>query len=242
MAELQLTLPSFRYPGAEQDALASINLSFEHGGFHALVGPSGTGKSTLLHLLARLRTAQGSTISGLAPHTRQALMFQNPRLMPWLNVRDNLALVGDGSPQHRLKCQELLERTGLQDRTQDFPGALSGGMQRRVALARAFSVAPQLLLMDEPFVSLDEPTAEKLRELLVELYLAERPTVIFVTHNLDEALQLADRVIFLSASPAQVILQHPLPQTRPRCKNTVQQIRDTLLQQHPHILRGESSP
>ena len=239
MADIQLQIPCFRYDGAEQDALGPLSLTFPEGSFTAIVGPSGTGKSTVLNLLAGLQTCSTGEISGLNPDARQALMFQNPRLMPWLSVIDNLKLVGDQSPEHHARCLELLNHTGLSDRVKDYPGALSGGMQRRAALARAFCIAPELLLMDEPFVSLDEPTAQRLRSLLMELYRSARPTVVFVTHNLDEALQLADRVIFFSQAPARILLEHSLPATGAR---DVPTLRSQLLSLAPELLSGEMTP
>ncbi len=242
MAELQLKMPGFCYPGTGQDALGALDLSFPAGSFTAIVGPSGTGKSTLLHLLAGLQPNPRGAVDGLAPDLKQALMFQNPRLMPWLSVRDNLRLVQDGSAEQAQRGDALLERVGLSERAADYPGALSGGMQRRVALARAFCVHPALLLMDEPFVSLDEPTAQQLRQMLLGLCQESAPTVVFVTHNLNEALQLADRVLFLSAAPAQLMLAHAISQARPRDADTVQALQRDLLSTHPQLLSGALSP
>ncbi len=241
MADLRLQLSRYRYPGAAQDALGELELRFQPGTFTALVGPSGTGKSTLLHLLAGLQKCEHGTVEGLDADLAQALMFQNPRLMPWLSVRQNLELVGDGSASHRQRTTSLLQRVGLADRADAFPGELSGGMQRRAALARAFCVAPALLLMDEPFVSLDEPTAQQLRHLLLELCEFNRPTVVFVTHNLQEALQLADRVLFLSSAPARCVLENEITLPQPRALQQLQELQARLLNQHPHLLSGELS-
>jgi NitT/TauT family transport system ATP-binding protein len=165
-------------------------------------------------------------------------MFQEPRLMPWLTVENNLRLVApDASPQ---QLQAALEQVGLQDCSPLFPNQLSGGMQRRVALLRAFLIAPQLLLMDEPFQSLDGPTAEQLRTQLLTLWQATQPTVLFVTHNLHEALALADRVLFLSTGPSRIVLDIPLDVPRPRSVDTpaVQALAQQLLQRYPDLLKG----
>lgn len=132
-------------------------------------------------------------------------VFQNPRLLPWLRVRDNIELILEKPSTKQSRVDALLHATGLDEFGHFYPDQLSLGMQRRVALARAFAVEPYLLLMDEPFVSLDQPTANQLRELLIRVWSTHRSTVLFVTHDLLEAVTLADRIVFLSASPARVI-------------------------------------
>lgn len=158
--------------------------------------------------------------------------------MPWLTVAQNLALVDKGATGERLT--QALEQVGLKDCAQMFPKQLSGGMQRRVALLRAFLVAPQLLLMDEPFQSLDAPTAEQLREQLLTLWQDQKPTVLFVTHHLNEALSLADRVLFLSPGPSHIALDFAVDLPRPRGLDApaVQRLGQQLLQAHPGLLRG----
>ena len=159
--------------------------------------------------------------------------------MPWLTVAENLDLVlEDGAPRSR----ELLEQVELADRGDSYPGQLSGGMQRRVALARAFSIRPQLMLMDEPFVSLDEPTAQRLRALLLSLWRELQPTVLFVTHNLREAIALSDRLLFLSASPGRVIHEQRVELPRPRDVNDdgISRLHGEILSEHPDILSGQA--
>jgi ABC-type nitrate/sulfonate/bicarbonate transport system ATPase subunit len=218
-------------------ALRELTFTAADGEFVAIVGPSGAGKSTLLKIIGGLDSQFDGTLtqSGL---DRLGFMFQEPRLMPWLTVAQNLQLIEPEMQGSRLA--EALHRVGLGDCAELFPGQLSGGMQRRVALLRAFSVSPQLLLMDEPFQSLDAPNAEQLRGHLQALWQATRPTVLFVTHNLSEALALADRVLFLSAGPSRVLLELPVTLPRPRAQHApeVQALRHELLTKHPELLKG----
>jgi ABC-type nitrate/sulfonate/bicarbonate transport system ATPase subunit len=247
MSFLSVDLHSKTYPNgvcAAQD----LRFAAKQGEFVAIVGPSGTGKSTLLNLIAELDTDFAGTIS-YPPQTTLSFMFQEPRLLPWLSVADNIRLVLD-APQHRhdskrlARMDTLLQQLGLQDFRDSFPNQLSGGMKRRAALVRAFVTQPSLLLMDEPFQSLDEPTAQDLRQLLLKLWAESRPTVLFVTHSMNEALLLADRVLFLSPRPAKVILDYrvPLPRPRPLTTHLLQPLQAELLQQHPELLSGLLSP
>src|ERR687897_1267451 len=169
----------------------------------ALFGPSGCGKSTLLNLVAGLDSDFAGEVL-LPEPARIAYVFQEPRLLPWLTVEDNLALVLADDPQSDAKIAQWLGEMGLADVRAVFPTRLSLGMARRVALARAFIIQPTLLLMDEPFVSLDEPTADRLRRLLLDALRAHPATVLFVTHNLREAITLADRIALLTPAPARV--------------------------------------
>ncbi len=195
--------------GRERLILDQVEFALRPTEFLALVGPSGCGKSTLLHLIAGLDQDFSGSIRwpGLAAGVRPRLgyCFQNPRLLPWLSLRGNIDLVLDDPSAQAARIDDLLGTMGLRE-VGHFPAnRLSVGMQRRAALARAFAVAPRVLLMDEPFVSLDAPTAAQLRKLLLDLCAREHPTVCFVTHDLHEATQLADRVLFLSSPPTRVI-------------------------------------
>ena len=178
--------------------------------FIAIVGPSGCGKSTLLNIVAGLDQSFSGRVDwpaqGDGDH-RLGYVFQNPRLLPWLTVRDNIRLVIDNPNMAAGRVDDLLEAMELNGYADYHPGRISVGMQRRVALARAFAVAPQLLLMDEAFVSLDAPTAKLLRSLLLRVWGEHRSRVLFATHDLREATQLADRILFLSQSPARVIAE-----------------------------------
>lgn len=215
--------------------------------FTAIIAPSGAGKTTLLNLIAGLdQDYQGSIdfSATQAQHERDlAFMFQSANLMPWLNVQDNIELVipkAQRSPEILQRIPELLARVGLTGCEQSFPSQLSGGMLRRVALVRAFVLRPNLLLMDEPFQSLDAPTAEQLRELLLELWRDSGASVLLVTHDLREALALADRILFLSAKPARIILDYAVLLDRPRQLESaaVNGLHHELLQQYPYLLQG----
>ena len=220
-----------------------VQFTVQSGEFVALVGPSGTGKTTLLNMIAGLETDFAGSIQ--APRNALSYMFQEPRLMPWLTVENNIRLVLDAPPlqmdtERFARMAKLLNQLGLTGFRAAFPKQLSGGLKRRVALVRAFVTQPVLLLMDEPFQSLDEPTAQDLRQLLMQLWADTRPTVLFVTHSLNEALQLADRILFFSARPAQVILDYAVPLARPRSAVTsdLQTLQNQLLQQYPQLLSG----
>jgi ABC-type nitrate/sulfonate/bicarbonate transport system ATPase subunit len=218
-------------------AIRELAFTARAGEFVAIVGPSGAGKTTLLKIISGLDTGFEGSLQRAEP-SRTGFMFQEPRLMPWLTVAQNLALVDPSASAERLT--QALARVGLQGCAELFPKQLSGGMQRRVALLRAFLVAPQLLLMDEPFQSLDAPTAAQLREQLLALWQDTQPTVLFVTHHLHEALSLADRVLFLSPGPSRIALDFAVDLPRPRGLDSpaVQRLSRDLLQAHPDLLRG----
>jgi ABC-type nitrate/sulfonate/bicarbonate transport system, ATPase component len=182
----------------------------------ALVGPSGCGKTTTLNIAAGLDRAFDGTVTYAEPNPVIGYVFQNPRLLPWRTVRQNVTLV---LPKARRNgggglVDEWLSAMGLSDVADQFPTRLSVGMARRVALARAFVVQPDLLLMDEPFVSLDEPTAQRLRALLAAMLERRPATVLFVTHNLREAIQLADRILVMAPGPTRVVAEVPVPVAR----------------------------
>ncbi len=191
--------------------LDHIHFSLAPGEFVALIGPSGCGKTTLLQIVAGLDPEFDGSIRwpnlGHDGQPRLGYVFQNPRLLPWLSVRDNIALVLDRPSDHTARIDSLIRAMGLGEFSRYRANRLSVGMQRRAALARAFAVEPHLLLMDEPFVSLDSPTADQLRGLLLDVWSARRSNVLFVTHDLREATMLADRILFLSTSPARVIAE-----------------------------------
>ncbi|HYN78438.1 MAG TPA: ABC transporter ATP-binding protein [Lamprocystis sp. (in: g-proteobacteria)] len=224
VVEVRIDRKAFADPatGRERLILDHVAFALRPAEFVALVGPSGCGKSTLLQIVAGLDPAFAGAIhwpgTSDGRHPSLGYCFQNPRLLPWLSLRANIDLVLDDPVAQAPRVDGLLRTMGLTE-VGHFPAnRLSVGMQRRAALARAFAPAPRLLLMDEPFVSLDAPTATQLRGLLLDLCEAQRPTVIFVTHDLHEATLLADRVLFLCAPPARVIgtAQVGIPRERRR--------------------------
>jgi ABC-type nitrate/sulfonate/bicarbonate transport system ATPase subunit len=213
-------------------------MALDDGEFVCLIGPSGCGKTTLLNIVGGLERDFEGQVRHPAGQ-RIGVVFQTPRLLPWLTVLDNVCLVSK-EPDAVERARTLLDAMELGDVLHAFPGQLSGGMQRRVALARAFIIEPTLLLLDEPFVSLDTPTAERLRAMLVALWSRRRGTVLYVTHDVHEALALADRVCFMSGAPGRVVLDVPVALPRPRSADdrAVRALHATLLQRHPELLAG----
>jgi sulfonate transport system ATP-binding protein len=202
-------------------ALRNLETHIPPGEFCVVTGPSGCGKTTLLNIVAGLDKdflgALGfEPAGGRLP--RIGYVFQNPRLLPWRTLRENVALVRPRD-HDRFALDRLLGEVGLADAADVYPTRLSGGMARRAALARAFAITPDLLLMDEPFVSLDGPAADRLRRLLVRLVTSRPLTVLFVTHDLGEAVALADRVLVLSPAPGRIVAEMPIPLPRERRHN-----------------------
>ena len=213
-------------------ALEDVSLEVKPGRFVVLVGPSGCGKSTLLMMMAGLRqqTSGTITISGapiLQPDPdRVGVVFQEASLFPWLTAEDNvefpLALRGVPKAERRAKAQDALKLVGLDGFGRRHPHELSGGMKQRVALARALAPDPQVLLMDEPFGALDAMTRDQLYEDIQQIWKKSRKTVVFVTHNVREAVCLGDRVILMSPSPGRIVQAFDIPLSRPRDMNSVE--------------------
>ena len=207
------------------EALHDISLRIEPGEFLCLVGPSGCGKSTLLGALAgHLLPARGelrldgAAIRGPAPE--RGMVFQHHTLFPWKTVLENVAyglkMQGVGRRERQRQARDMIERVGLAGSEQRYPAELSGGMQQRVEIARALINSPRVLLMDEPFGALDALTRARMQELLLELWGTMRTTVLFVTHDIDEALFLADRIVILSRSPGRIVEELVVSEPRPR--------------------------
>lgn len=239
--EVAIKRKAYRGERGEVTALEGLDFAVPAGQFTCIVGPSGCGKTTLLSIIAGLdRGYDGSLGRNGTAGGRLGMVFQAPRLMPWLSVRDNVRLALEPPPRGDGRAEELLRDMRLGSLLDAFPKQLSGGQQRRVALARAFVNDPDLLLLDEPFQSLDAPIAEHLRELLLALWARRRPTILFVTHDLREALSLGDRVLFLSHGPGRVVLDLPLELPRPRGSESaaVEALRKRLLENYPDLLSG----
>ena len=201
-------------------ALADLAITVGQGEFVCLVGPSGCGKTTLLNIIAGLdRDFEGEVALPEVPGRSQPVIgyvFQSPRLLPWRTVIQNIELVLGPDERGSGLVEELLEIAGLAPFRDSYPERLSLGMSRRVALIRAFAVRPDLLLMDEPFVSLDPARAQRLRRLLIDIWSARPTTVMFVTHDLSEAIALADRIILFSGPPGHVAADVPVALARDR--------------------------
>ena len=181
--------------------IADLAVAIEDGETGALIGPSGCGKSTLMRILAGLdRDFEGSVC--LPAEARVGMVFQEPRLLPWRTVEDNVRLAAPEATEAEI--MGLFAALGLSEHRTHFPGELSVGLARRVALARAFAIRPTLLLLDEPFVSLDAPLARQLHGDLMRLVESRRMIAVLVTHDVDEAIALADRIFVLSARPTRV--------------------------------------
>ncbi len=242
MSDIQINIINKTYPAIEQagshTAIADLHLSLKSGEFICLVGPSGCGKTTLLNIIADLdRDYQGSiALSQQSARPKIGYIFQNPRLLPWRTVRENIELVIEDSLSGNA-IDSLLEAMQLTAAQHVYPERLSLGMSRRVAITRAFAIDPDLLLMDEPFVSLDAPTARQVRALLLSLWQQRPHTVLFVTHDLREAIALADRLIFLSASPMSVISEIivPIPRAERHDETAIETFRQQLLNDYPAI-------
>lgn len=234
-----------RTPGDHHQALSDINLSIPLSQFVCLVGPSGCGKTTLLNILSGLDKEINGEIKTGKHQEKDSMnigyVFQDPRLMPWLSVINNIRLVMKEKEIISGSAEKLLADMKLGDVADAFPNRLSGGMQRRVALARAFVKKPKLLLMDEPFVSLDQPVADQLRQILLSLWNEHPATIFFVTHDIREAIFLSDRILFMSPSPGTIVKDFKNPLPRPRVKLNVTDIEDLkqrLLNEHPDLLTG----
>lgn len=200
-------------------AVSDFSFSVEPGEFVCIVGPSGCGKTTVLRILAGLEEALSGSVH-LNSATPPAMVFQEASVLPWLTVSENIALPlslkGVARDQREARVQELLDLTGLGDFARARPHQLSGGMKQRVAVARALVDDREILLMDEPFGALDEQTRLVLQQELLRIWEATRKTVVFITHSVDEALALADRVLVMSPRPGRLVADLAVPFERPR--------------------------
>jgi NitT/TauT family transport system ATP-binding protein len=207
------------------DAVQALDFAIAPGEFVCILGPSGCGKSTLLGALAgHLRPSAGRLdVDGrpvTGPSPERGMVFQHHTLLPWRSVLDNVAfglkMQGLGKSERRRQAAEFLRLVGLEDFAGRWPSQLSGGMQQRAEIARVLINRPRLLLMDEPFGALDAQTRSRMQELLLDIWTRIRTTVVFVTHDIDEALFLADRILVMSPRPGRFIEDLRLDFPRPR--------------------------
>ncbi|HEY2534425.1 MAG TPA: ATP-binding cassette domain-containing protein [Xanthobacteraceae bacterium] len=209
--DVRIRHKSYRAAGGRQHVLGELSIALANGDVAALVGPSGCGKTTLLRIIVGLdRDFDGSV--ELPAHGKLGIVFQEPRLLPWRTVEENVRLAAPEATDAALSA--LFSTLGLVEHRRHYPGELSLGLARRVALARALAVEPDLLVLDEPFVSLDAALAARLRTELIELVSRRPVTTLIVTHDVEEAIRLADRVILLSPSPARVVADVPIANPR----------------------------
>jgi ABC-type nitrate/sulfonate/bicarbonate transport system ATPase subunit len=229
-APLELRIDAKSYLSADEtlvEVVRDLELRLEAGSFGALIGPSGCGKTTILRIAAGLDTDfQGLLRSPGAG--RLGMVFQEPRLLPWRTVEDNIRLA---LPAHQtdIDLTDLFETLGLGSHLARYPGELSLGLARRAAIARAFAIRPDFLLLDEPFVSLDEAVADRLRSELMALTARTSVTTLLVTHHLEEAIRLADRLFVLSDRPTHIIFEKSLPPQRgTRSKDVIASISEEM--------------
>ena len=218
----------FPAPGSADKfvVLHDISLSVDEGKFVSILGPSGCGKSTLLNVIAGIESYDGGSVT-IHPKAgrkhaepRTGYVFQSPRLLNWLTVENNLHFVLEAQKVPRERWRALvasnLEMVGLAGQERNYPLNLSGGMQQRVAIARALAIEPDILLMDEPFSHLDAITARKMRFDLMEILQRARPTILFVTHDLSEAVFLSDSIYMMTTKPARIFKRVAIDIPRPR--------------------------
>ena len=240
-----------RKRGRETVALTDVSMTIGKSEFACILGPSGCGKSTILNLVAGFEQSNSGAvlIDGrpiAAPDRSRGMLFQQPLLFPWLNIIDNITfgprMAGAPAEQYTAQAARYVQLMGLTGFEKHYPYELSGGMQQRVALARAWISEPELFLMDEPFGALDAQTRLMMQELLLRVWERSRTTVMFVTHDIDEALFLADRIFIMTARPGRIKENLVVDFARPRNYETI--IFDeryiTLKQRVLQVIRGET--
>lgn len=229
---------------SEVEVLKNTNISIKNNEFVCIVGPSGCGKTTLMNIIGGLIETDHQTIrldkKKLNIDENFGYVFQTSRLLPWLTVRENIELVCDEKKDEK-RIDELLNCFDLFEFQNYFPKSISGGMRRKVSLARALARNPKILLMDEPFISLDQPTSENLYNVLLNYWKDNPLTIILITHNLKEAILLGDRIIFFSKRPASVVYEHKVKSKRKNLSidnNDIQEEYTYLKNKFPSLLKG----
>jgi len=206
---------AFEVDEGTETVFEEININIEPGSFVSLVGRSGSGKSTLLNILSGILEPTTGRVSYTVDDPEIGHVFQSPRLLPWESCVKNIEYVHENNPEYTDDiAKKYLDMVGLSDHYNKYPNGLSGGQRQRVGIARAFSIDPEVLLMDEPFSNLDEITAEELREELVELWSNFDKTIIFVTHNITEAIQLSDRILMIGGGEIYGDIEIPIERPR----------------------------
>lgn len=227
---IQIDSVSFSFDPAHL-ALRSVKLSIPRGQFVCLLGPSGCGKTTLLNLIAGFLSpsdgyifVNGQVIDGPGPD--RGMVFQDYSLFPWLTIQGNIefgpSIAGLPARERRERAAHYLDMVNLGHSADRYPNELSGGMKQRVAIARALAAGPKVLLMDEPFAALDAMTRNHLQGELIRIHELERPTILFVTHNIDEAIRLADRVLVMSPNPGRVVRDVLIDLEKPRVRTSLE--------------------
>jgi len=227
------------------DVLKNINIKIKYKEFVCIVGPSGCGKTTLMNIIGGLIEAEDQKYSkeqvDLKTNEDYGYVFQTSRLLPWLTVKENIELVCEENEEYIERIESLLSDFDLHEFKNYYPKSISGGMRRKVSLARALIKKPQILLMDEPFVSLDQPTAENLYSVLINYWKKNPITIILITHNLKEAILLGDRIIFFSKRPASVVYDHKIKSKTEGLSidnNEIQKEYNQLKKKFPFLLKG----
>lgn len=236
---LDININSKKYQ--DNKIIENLKLEIKDNEFISMIGPSGCGKTTLLNIISNIDKDYLGSISfdnkDIA-NSNIGIMFQDSRLIPWLTIFENIMLVSINKDEE-LIIQSLIE-VGLEEYINSYAKELSGGMQRRAALVRAFINKPDVLLLDEPFISLDYPTAQALRGDFMNFYKKYKPTVVFITHDLKEAISLSQRVIFLDSKPMKIVLDYENKKDfSSNLENLeIEKIKEELLLTYPSILSG----
>jgi NitT/TauT family transport system ATP-binding protein len=249
-ANISIDYITHTFKGQTEPTLQDIELRIQPGEKIALIGRSGCGKSTLLHMLAGLLVPskgcvriQGHTVT--KPSAKWNMMFQKPSLYPWMSVRQNaelgLVFAGKNEPE---KINRLLNLVGLSDKADAQVQSLSGGQQQRVALARSLATSPELLLLDEPFSALDAFTRASLQDEVAKIVSLEELTMVIVTHDIDEAVAMADRVVIMSANPGRIVagMAIDLPFPRNRASAEFSEQREQLMNQFEQLVGDANEP